>query len=55
LPEAYLEFAGVGTVLPAMPLFLDRDWYIDVPLEATYLTAYRGMPAYWRGLIEGRA
>jgi hypothetical protein len=52
-PDAYLEPIGVGDVLPDMPLFLDADWYVNVPLEATYQTAYRGVPAYWRGVIEG--
>ena len=37
-----------------MPLFLDPDRYIYVPLEATYLAAYRGMPAFWREVLEGR-
>ena len=25
------------------------------PLEATYQTAYRGMPAFWRDVLEGRS
>jgi hypothetical protein len=37
-----------------MPLFLNRERYIDVPLERTYLEAYHGMPAFWRNVIEGR-
>jgi hypothetical protein len=53
LPVAYYEFVAVGDSLPEMPLFLDRDWYVNVPLEATYMMAYRGMPAFWRGVIEG--
>lgn len=54
LPEAYLEFVAVGTPLPEMPLFLDADGYVNVPLEPTYMAAYRGMPAYWREVVEGR-
>lgn len=50
----YLEHLAVGAALPDMPLFLDPDRYIDVPLEPTYLAAYAGMPAYWRNVIEGR-
>jgi hypothetical protein len=53
LPEAYLEFAAVGDVLLDMPLFLDRDRYVNVPLEATYQASYRGLPGYWRGILEG--
>lgn len=53
VPEAYLESVAVGDPLPEMPLFLQSDWYVNVPLEATYQTAYRGLPAYWRGVLEG--
>lgn len=55
IPEAYVEPLAVGAVLPDMPLFLEPGWYVNVPLEATYQAAYRGMPAYWRGILEGRA
>jgi hypothetical protein len=51
----YLEHLAVGSVLPDMPLFLRPDRYIDLPLEATYQEAYRGMPAFWRDVLEGRA
>jgi hypothetical protein len=55
LPEAFLEPIAVGDVLPDnMPLFLQVDGHIKVPLEATYQAAYRGMPAFWRGVLEGR-
>jgi hypothetical protein len=50
--EIYLERLGAG--LPEMPLFLTPDRYINVPLEATYQEAYRGMPAFWRDVLEGR-
>jgi hypothetical protein len=36
-----------------MPLFLTRGAYVPLPLEPTYQAAYRGMPAYWRAVIEG--
>jgi hypothetical protein len=52
--EAYLEHLAVGAPLPEMPLFLNPDRYINVPLEPTYLAAYRGMPAFWRDVLEGR-
>lgn len=50
---AYLEPLGVGEPLPEMPLFLDPEWYISVPLESTYADAYRGLPANWRGELDG--
>ncbi|QDV35100.1 DUF4058 family protein [Tautonia plasticadhaerens] len=53
LPEAYVEPIGVGSPMPEMPLFLDPDSYINTPLEPTYEASYRGMPAFWREVIEG--
>jgi hypothetical protein len=53
--KIYLEHASVGAILPAMPLFLRPDRYIDVPLETTYQKAYRGVPAFWREVLEGRS
>ena len=52
--EAYLEHFAPGAILPEMPLFLSPDRYVNVPLEATYREAYRGMPAFWRDVIEGK-
>ena len=52
--EVYLEHLAVGAALPEMPLFLRPDRYINVPLEPTYQAAYRGMPAFWRGVLEGQ-
>jgi hypothetical protein len=54
-PDAYLEHLAVGGVLPDMPLFLRPDRYIYVPLEATYQAAYRGVPGFWREVLEGPA
>ena len=48
--EVYLEHAAVGGPLPAMPLFLRPDRYVSVPLE--YQTAWRGMPPFWRDVLE---
>ena len=44
--EAHLEFTAVNAVLPDMPLFLNDERYIYVPLEATYDLAFRGLPAF---------
>ena len=41
----------VGDALPDMPLFLTPDVYVPVPLEATYQSAWDGMPAYWRDVL----
>ena len=52
--DVYLEHLAVGGRLPDMPLFLRPDRYVSVPLQATYDTAYRFMPAFWRNVLEGR-
>jgi Protein of unknown function (DUF4058) len=52
--EIYLEHLAVGSALPDMPLFLRPDRYVKVPLESTYLEACRGVPAFWRDVLEGR-
>ncbi|MDA1015120.1 MAG: DUF4058 family protein [Planctomycetota bacterium] len=50
--EIYLEHLAVGGLLVDMPLFLTPDRYISVPLQATYNAAFRGMPAFWRDVLE---
>jgi hypothetical protein len=50
--KSYLEHVAIGGALPEMPLFLSSDRYVSVPLEATYRAAYRGVPAYWREILE---
>jgi hypothetical protein len=53
--EIYVEHLAVGVALPEMPLFLRPDRYIAVPLDATYRAAYRGMPEFWRSVLEGNS
>jgi hypothetical protein len=50
-PTAYFQPIAVGEPLPDMPLFLTPDLYVDVPLESTYLTGWRGVPARWRDVL----
>lgn len=52
--EAFIEHVAPGADLPDMPLFLDRDHYIYVPLETTYRAAFRAFPAFWRDVVEGK-
>ena len=54
LKRAFVESMAVGQPLPDMPLFLEPELYVPVPLEATYLTAYEGVPARWREVLELR-
>ena len=55
LPEAFVEPFTIGATLPDMPLFVDLGRYVETPLEATYMEAYRGMPTVLREVLEGRA
>ena len=54
LPKIYVEHLAVGLPLVDMPLFLNPDRYVNLPLEATYAAAYRGMPSFWRDVLEGK-
>jgi hypothetical protein len=49
---AYVEPLAVGDVLPDMPLFLDPEQYVYVPLEATYGAAYDAVPRFYRNILE---
>ena len=49
---AYVEPTAVGRELIDMPLFLEPETYVNVPLEATYQAAYRGVPRRWRQVLE---
>src|SRR5262249_32325321 len=51
-PQAYVQPIAVGQTMPDMPLFLNGERYVNVPLESTYMAAYNGMPAFWRHVIE---
>lgn len=51
--HAYMETIAVGERLPDMPLFLESDGHVMVPLEATYLAAWDAFPARWRRVVAG--
>jgi hypothetical protein len=50
--RAYIETISVGDPLPSMPLFLAPGVHVMVPLEATYLTAFAGLPRRWSSVLE---
>jgi Protein of unknown function (DUF4058) len=50
--RCFVETVAVGDVLPDMPLFLDPEFYVLVPLEATYRAAWEDVPWRWRGILE---
>ena len=50
---AYVEPTHPGEPLRPMPLLLESPgFHIPAPLEETYMAAYRGMPAYYREILE---
>jgi hypothetical protein len=49
---AWVEPVAVGDALPDVPLFLAYGWYVNVPLEATYQAAYRGVPRRWKAVLD---
>jgi hypothetical protein len=50
--RAYIEPVAVGDPLPDMPLFLEPEAFVPVPLEVTYQTAFHLLPARWRTVLE---
>lgn len=48
---AYIEPVGLGDLLPPMPLFLEPDRHILVPLEATYAETWQLCPAPIREMV----
>ncbi len=48
---AYVEPIAVGDPLPDMPLFLQGDFYVLIPLEETYQTTWNVLPAEIRRLL----
>src|SRR5262249_46081791 len=52
--RAYVRHIGVGDPLPDMPLFLEPNGCVQVPLEATYQAAFAAMPRRWRRVLEPR-
>jgi len=54
IKRAYVEPTAVGRELIEMPLFLEPEIYINVPLEETYMAAYRGVPQRWKRVLDER-
>jgi hypothetical protein len=50
--RAYVEPTAVGRDLIDMPLFLTPETYVNVPLDATYAAAYRGVPRRWQRVLD---
>lgn len=50
--RAYVENLAAGDRLPDMPLFLEPDGCVWVPLEATYNAAFEVQPRRWRDVLQ---
>jgi hypothetical protein len=50
--RAYVEPVAVGDALADMPLFLEPELYVPVPLEAAYRAAFDDVPLRWRRVLE---
>jgi len=53
--RAYVEPAAVGDTLAHMPLFLQPEAYVLVPLEAAYEAAWRAVPRRWQRVLEAQS
>lgn len=51
IKRAYVEPVAVGDVLPGMPLFLEPEAYVPVPLETAYQAAWKGVPQRWKSVL----
>ena len=51
IKTAYVEPVAVGDTLPDMALFLELDFYVNVPLEATYQATWNVLPKEIRALL----
>lgn len=51
-PTAHVEPVAVGGALPELPLFLAPGLHAMLPLEATYMEAYRYCPGHVRAALE---
>jgi hypothetical protein len=50
--RAYVEPVAVGDPLPDMPLFLNADQHVLVPLESTYMAAWDAVPRRWQRVVD---
>jgi hypothetical protein len=49
--RAYIETTAAGRPLPDMPLFLEPNGCVMLPLEATYTAAFAAMPRRWQTVL----
>jgi hypothetical protein len=52
IKTAWIEPLAVGATLPTMPLFLRGEFYVDLPLEPSYMETWTVLPRELRQLVE---
>ena len=50
--RAYVVHSAVGDTLADMPLFLEPEQAVSVPLEETYNTTFAEQPRRWRRVLD---
>jgi hypothetical protein len=50
--RAFVAHTAVGDAVPDMPLFLEPENAVTVPLEETYLRAFADVPSRWQRVLE---
>jgi Protein of unknown function (DUF4058) len=51
--EAFVAHFAVGEPIPQMPLFLTRENYVPVPLDAAYMAAWEDVPPPYQEVLLG--
>jgi hypothetical protein len=49
--EVFVTHFALGQPIPEMPLFLTRENYVRVPLEASYMAAWQDVPSQYREVL----
>ena len=49
--RVFVTCVAVGEPIPEMPLFLTRENYVRVPLEATYMAAWADVPPQYQAVL----
>jgi hypothetical protein len=49
--EAFVVHFAVGEAIPPMPLFLTRENYVYVPLDAAYMAAWEDVPPQYQEIL----
>ena len=50
--DAFVAHFAVAEPIPQMPLFLTKENYVYVPLEATYMAAWEDVPPQYQELLR---